>query len=75
MPKKPAGPDSVGPRSPSPLGGNATSFESVVQALGLAPEDFLDSVRLKEWVRQNKDHKYVPPDLLKAWGLIPDLDL
>ena len=27
----------------------------------------LDSVPLKDWVLKNKNEKYVPSDLLKAW--------
>ena len=50
----------------------ASSFDKVVQALGLTPEQYLTSVPLKEWVRSNKDEKYVPPDLLKAWGFSVD---
>lgn len=67
--------NSIGRQSPGALAANASSFDAVVQALELAPEDFLGSAQLKAWVRQNKDHKYVPPELLKAWGLVPDLDL
>ena len=49
-------------------GAVATSFEEVTAALGLSPEGFESSIPLKEWVRRNKDHKYVPPDLLELWG-------
>jgi hypothetical protein len=45
-----------------------TGFEGVTATLGLAPEAFEGSVLLKEWVRKNKDHKYVPLDLLNVWG-------
>lgn len=45
-----------------------TCFEEIAESLGLAVQDFEGSIPLKEWVRRNKDHKYVPPDLLKAWG-------
>lgn len=45
-----------------------TSFEGVAKALGLSPEDFEGSVLLKEWVLKNKNQKYVPQDLLQAWG-------
>jgi hypothetical protein len=48
---------------------NPPTFETVAQALGLAPKDFEGSVALKEWANRNKDHKYVPLDLLGAWGL------
>jgi hypothetical protein len=50
----------------------ASSFDKVVQALGLTPEQYISSVALREWVRSNKDEKYVPPDLLKAWGFTVD---
>ena len=45
-----------------------TSFEETVKALKLSPRDYANSAALKEWVLRNKDHKYVPPDLLKIWG-------
>jgi hypothetical protein len=51
---------------------SASSFEKVVQALGLKPEQYLSSAALKDWVRTNKDDKYVPSDLLKAWGFSVD---
>lgn len=50
----------------------ASSFDKVVQALGLTPDQYLSSIALKEWVRSNKDEKYVPSDLLKAWGFTVD---
>lgn len=45
------------------------SFEQIVRKLHLSPDQYLGSVQLKEWVRKNKDQKYVPSDLLKAWNL------
>jgi hypothetical protein len=50
----------------------ATSFERVVRALQLSPDQYLESAPLKEWVRRHKDEKYVPSDLLKAWGFAED---
>ena len=50
----------------------ATSFESMVKNLGLSPEEYKSSVPLKDWVRRNMDEKYVPSDLLKAWGFEKD---
>jgi hypothetical protein len=44
----------------------------MVEALGLRPDQYLSSTALKEWVRSNKDDKYVPSDLLKAWGFNVD---
>ena len=49
-----------------------TSFDKVVQALGLTPEQYEHSTALKEWVLQNKDEKYVPLSLLKAWSMGED---
>ncbi len=46
----------------------ASSFESEVKLLGLKPEQYADSLNLKEWVYKNKDHKYVPLELLQLWG-------
>ena len=49
-----------------------TSFEHVVAILGIAPHEYKTSVALKEWVRQNKDEKYVPTELLDYWGFTAD---
>jgi hypothetical protein len=45
-----------------------SSFESMVKSLKLSPHQYEASQPLKEWVRANKNHKYVPQDLLQAWG-------
>jgi hypothetical protein len=50
-----------------------SSFESLTKALRLTPEDFQASSLLKEWVSKNKNYKYVPLDLLEAWGFSVDL--
>jgi len=49
-----------------------SSFEAIVKELGLSPNEYRDSVPLKNWVLENMDTKYVPWDLLKAWGLVED---
>ena len=49
-----------------------TSFEQVVKELRLSPQEYESSAALKEWVRANKDEKYVPSYLLKAWGFSED---
>ena len=46
-----------------------TYFEETVKKLRLHHADYLRSQALKDWVRKNKDRKYVPLDLLKAWNL------
>ena len=45
-----------------------SSFEQVAEELGLSPPGYKNSIELKDWVRRNKDHKYVPADLLNEWG-------
>jgi hypothetical protein len=47
----------------------ASSFEELVKALGLSPEQYASSAELKAWVMDNKDEKYVPPELLRSFGL------
>ena len=51
-----------------------SSFEDVVRSLRLLLDQYVDSARLKDWVRKNKNHKYVPSDLLEAWDLDADGD-
>lgn len=47
---------------------HATSFDQVVEHLGLSPRQYAASTELNEWARQHKDEKYVPPRLLDLWG-------
>lgn len=49
-----------------------SSFEYEVRTLGLSPENYAGSFALRDWARRNKDHRYVPPDLLMAWGFAID---
>lgn len=46
-----------------------SAFEQIVRELKLKPVEYQKSNELREWVRKNKDQRYVPPDLLRAWGL------
>ncbi len=52
-----------------------STFEHVVRRLHLAPSQYVTSRELKEWVRKNKDHKYVPAQLLEAWHFDVDDEL
>jgi hypothetical protein len=58
------------PSAIAPAG--ASSFEHVVATLGLSPEEYASSIALRDWARKNKDHKYVPSELLQAWGFNVD---
>jgi hypothetical protein len=53
---------------------SASSFERVVDSLKLLPEQYQSSTELRKWVLRNKDHKYVPPELLKAFGFQVNLE-
>jgi len=56
------------PASISPPSGAPSSFDEIVEELDLSPEDYASSAILREWVFRNKDQRYVPPELLKAYG-------
>ncbi len=45
-----------------------SSFEHVVECLRLTPEQYATSSALREWVQRNRRFKYVPPDVLAAFG-------
>jgi hypothetical protein len=62
------------PRTTATPSFSASSFERVVDSLKLSPEQYQGSTELREWVLRNKDHKYVPPDLLKAFGFQVNLE-
>jgi hypothetical protein len=49
-----------------------SSFEMVVASLGLSRNEYERSTALREWVQKNKNQRYVPPELLTAWGLEVD---
>jgi hypothetical protein len=46
----------------------ASSFEAIAQSLGLSPREYEGSPELREWARINRERKYVPANLLMAWG-------
>jgi hypothetical protein len=47
----------------------ATEFEQAVRKFELKPDEYVNSVRLREWALRNRHSKYIPESLLKAWGL------
>jgi hypothetical protein len=49
-----------------------SSFEYEVRTLGLSPENYAGSRALRDWAEKNKDRRYVPPELLMAWGFVLD---
>lgn len=68
MPKRRGSPHFGKPHVPVPPA-SASAFDQVVQSLCLTPDEYPQSAALRAWVQQNKDHKYVPPSVLKVFGL------
>ena len=62
------------PGSKSTASFSGSSFERVVDSLKLSPDQYQSSAELRDWVLRNKDEKYVPPDLLKAFGFQVNLE-
>jgi hypothetical protein len=51
---------------------SASSFDHVVETLNLSPHQYEGSSQLKEWVRRNKNERYVPTEVLNAFGFDVD---
>ena len=47
-------------------------FDQLVREYGLEPEKILRSHRMRAWAERNANHKYIPEELLDAWGIIVD---
>ena len=43
-----------------------------MKQLKLQPVQYVQSTRLREWARRNKDSKFIPEALLQAWGFETD---
>jgi hypothetical protein len=44
-------------------------FDRMVARLRLTPDEYVSSSELRDWAEKNKDVRYVPERLLKAWGI------
>ena len=51
-----------------------SSFEQIVKELNISHGEYRRSLELKEWVRRNKDDKYVPTEVLKVFGFQVESD-
>jgi hypothetical protein len=45
-----------------------TEFEKTVEEYKLTPDQYLQSSQLREWARRNRNSRFIPEALLKAWG-------
>jgi hypothetical protein len=52
----------------SPMVPTLSAFEEAVKELKLQPDQYLHSTRLREWAQRNRNSKFIPESLLKAWG-------
>jgi hypothetical protein len=68
-------PQFTNPAAIEPPLASQTSFERVVAELRLSPSEYVTSPKLRDWVSRNKDQKYVPAELLKAFGFEVSTDL
>jgi len=59
----------------APATPTTTAFESMVKSLRLPPEQYTTSNVLRDWVRKNKEHRYVPAALLEAFGFEPSSEV
>ena len=66
--------NSIKPAAMTAHGFSGSSFEKVVDSLKLSPDQYQSSAELRAWVLRNKDDKYVPPELLKAYGFQVNLE-
>lgn len=49
-----------------------TEFELRAVELSLAPQDYVESTKLREWCLRNRNRCYIPEWLLKAWEMDVD---
>lgn len=56
----------------TPVKPTICAFEIKANELGLTPDQYFRSEELRAWAAANKNTRYVPETLLKAWRLVPN---
>ena len=56
------------------FGVEQTAFEIKVTQLGLKPDEYVHSRDLRRWAAANRTKRFIPEELLDAWGLSVDVD-
>jgi hypothetical protein len=74
MPRKRGNPNWGSGQQPRIAPAAATEFEWKLQELGLTNETCVSSVQLT-WCAQNKNQRFIPEWLLKAWQMQVDPDV
>jgi len=59
--------------SPAPEG--PCAFERQIARLGLQPEQYKTSAKLREWCVKNRRSHFIPEELLRAWGIVDVMSL
>lgn len=72
MPNRRGDPNWTRPLPVAAKPAGASTFEHLAAMLGFAPDECEDSTVLREWARKNKNNRYVPSELLQAWGFTVD---
>jgi hypothetical protein len=54
---------------PENLGPQESQFEEQVRYLRLGADELVNSVPLRYWAMKHADDRYVPEELLHAWGI------
>jgi hypothetical protein len=60
------------PEPPGAATPTVTEFEQLVRKLELRPNQYVNSTVLREWAYRNKHVKYIPENLLMAWGFVTE---
>lgn len=68
MAKRRGNPNWGKPEPNGPVIPTITGFEQATREFKLKPDQYLTSTRLREWASVNKNSKYIPENLLAAWG-------
>jgi hypothetical protein len=58
-----------GTREMEPVTPAIAEFQRVAREFNLQPDEYISSTQLREWASVNKNSKFIPETLLKAWGL------
>jgi hypothetical protein len=75
MTKKAGNPDWNKPQRTEAVIPTDTEFERVTREFQLQPDQYIRSIRLREWANRNKNSKFIPEPLLSAWGFEIDVTL
>jgi hypothetical protein len=68
MAKRRGNPNWGKPEMNGPVTPTITDFQRVAHEFNLQPDQYIGSSLLREWASRNKNSKFIPENLLEAWG-------